>query len=153
MKLSSALIILTTVALSSISAGCATGDGEPQATGVDVFKDDARLGPQINSACFGSDIRSFRETRRNSVIIEGRGRKEYLVTARACFNLRDALSLGVDTRGGCLSRGDRLIVSDEFLPAHSRSPGDLESCMIDGIYEWNEKAAEPKTGSEAVTEN
>ena len=130
---------------------CAT-DGEREPSGFAALADDPRLGASVSSACYGFNLDGFRETTRDTVIIEGRGRQEYLLTTRACFNLRDAFQLGIDGRGGCASRGDRLIVSDSGVPAQIEPTG-LESCIITGVYEWNEKAGASETDEEAKTEN
>lgn len=146
----STLIILS--AFTGLSA-CASADGEKAATGVDFYEGDIRLGNAVSSACIGSEIEGFRETRRSSVIIEGRARREYLLTTRACFNLDSAYQLGVRARGGCLSRGDKIFVSDTGVPLRHGGSDDLEACLITGIYEWNEAALKPEDENEGAAEN
>lgn len=149
MKLS---IFIVAAAIGGLAA-CATPDGEKTATGVDFYEGDPRLGAATRSACIGSEIDGFRETRRSSVIIEGRGRREFLLTTRACFNLDSAFQLGVDARGGCLSRGDRIFVADTSAPVHHGSGNDLETCIITGIYDWNEAALKPEAVNQSPDRN
>jgi len=147
MKLS---VVVTGICAAALSA-CATA-GEKRPSGFADYEGDPRLGQAINSACYGFDIDGFRENTRNTVIIEGRGRSEYLLTTRACFDLDGAMALGVSGRGGCLTRGDRLVVTDTILPAYGGNSRDIETCIITGIYEWNEHAAKPDGDEEGGEE-
>ncbi len=149
MKLS---VFASVLIAATLSACASTGEETPR--NFAEYEGDPRLGQAVSSACYGFEIDSFRETTRDSVIIEGRGRSEYLLTTRACFDLQDALALGVDGRGGCLTRGDKLVVSNTILPALGQNSRDIESCLITGIYEWNEDAAKPESegGDDAVSE-
>lgn len=148
MKISTLLCAAAAITLTA----CASTDGERSATGVDFYEGDPRLGESVSSACYGREIDGFRETRRNSVIIEGIGRREYLLTTRACFDLDSAFALGVSSRGGCLGRGDRLFVSDTGVPLAFGGASDLESCTITGIYDWNEDALKPEDAQQESAE-
>ena len=143
-------VILLSVCAMALSACASTGEDVP--SNFDGYEDDPRLGQAVSSACYGFDIDGFRNNNRDSVIIEGRGRSEYLLRTRACFDLDSALALGVDGRGGCLTRGDRLVVTNDILPAYGRNSRDIESCIITGIYEWNEDAAKPESEEESEAE-
>lgn len=135
----------------AVLTACATSGHDEPSEFADL-EGDPRLGASVSSACLGPRFDGFGETTRDSVVIEGRGRSKFLLTTRACFNLRDALQLGIDNRGSCVFRGDRLIVSDSGAPAFlDRS--DLESCFITGIYEWNEDATKPEDADEGKTED
>lgn len=146
------LTMLCVLSAAAILTACASTDGESELRGIAAFEGDPRLGAQQNSVCYGREIDGFRDTRQNSVIIEGRRKQEYLVTTNACFNLRDALSLGVASRGGCMSAGDRLIISDTFAPAFGGGAADIDTCFISGIYAWDEDAAKPNDSGTAENE-
>ena len=107
------------------------------------WKEDARLGEQVDRICFTRSIDNFRAATRNTVIVERGVNDEYLIeTFRSCFDLQRANSLSFDTFGGsgCLSKGDSIMA---YSSAFGPSASDLPSvkCPIRAIYEWNEDAA------------
>lgn len=144
MKVSTALISLTVLAL----AACASSDGEPRIRGAAQFADDPRLGEQVNKICFTSRFDGFSETTKDTAVIEV-GRNHYLVeTFGGCFNLDDALSIGLGNRTGCLHRGDRLYVSESVFPTRGFGSNGLERCTINSMYKWDPKAESPEAEDE-----
>ena len=126
----------------SFTACASSADGEETPRGIAAYKSDARLGDKVNSICFASNIDGFREANRDTVIIEGAGRREYMVSTRGCFQLRHAMSIGLEARDTCLRPGSILLVSDELSPAFGGQNTGLgpDRCFIDEIYKWDKKA-------------
>lgn len=136
----------------SITACASNPDGEEKPRGIAVYKSDARLGDKVNSICFASNVDGFREASRDTVIIEGTGRKEYMVSTRGCFQLRNAMSIGLQTRDTCLRSGSIILVSDELSPVFGTPSSGLgpDRCFIEEIYKWDKKA---KADEEADAES
>lgn len=147
---------LTTAILSSVLfviAGCASLAGEPQPRGAAQFAEDPRLGEKVDRACFTSRFDGFGETTDDTAIIEI-GRDHYLVeTFGGCFNLDQALAIGLGNRSGCLRRGDRLFVSESVFPSRSFGGRGLESCKINSIYEWDPDAEAEESEQDSEDEN
>lgn len=126
----------------ALLAGC-TSTGEETAE-VENWKEDARLGEQVDRICFKDNIDNFRSATRNTVIVERGVNDEYLIeTFSSCFDLKNANSLSFDTFGAssCLSKGDSIkAYSSAFGPSETDFPS--VNCPIRAIYEWNEDAAE-----------
>ena len=141
MKAPFALPIFATVFLSA----CTTQgeDTEPRVRGVAQFEGDPRLGEEVNRACFASSIDSFSEATDDTVVIHISPRKAFLVeTFGTCYDLDHALSVGVASRSGCLSKGDKIIASDSAFGLRSSGIGP-STCTIKALYEWD-KHAEPE---------
>ena len=117
------------------------------------WREDARLGEQVDRICFSDNIDNFRMTTRNTVIVEKGVNDEYLIeTFNNCNDLDFAQSLSFDTFPGasCVTKGDSIYAYDS---AFGPQDGDIPPirCPISAIYEWNEDAAEEEdeAGSES----
>lgn len=134
---------LALLAASLVLAACATsGSGETGPKGVERFAGDPRLGEEVERICFASNIDSFSDTTRDTVTVR-EGRNHYLIEVyNSCFALDDTLTIALDSTGGCLSRGDHLIVSDSILGPGPRGGGPFSTqrCTVKSIYKWDPKA-------------
>lgn len=133
--------ILIPAALSALlfAAACSTTTDE---TDPDAWRTDARLGEQVNRICFSSSIDNFRETTRNTVIVEKGVNDEYLIeTMGSCYELQGAMSLSLDTFGGssCISKGDSIYAYDSVFGPDQTDLAPVR-CPISAIYEWHEDA-------------
>lgn len=135
----------------SLTACASNPDGEEKLRGIAAYKSDVRLGDKVNSICFASNIDGFREAKKDTVIIEGSGRSEYLVSTRGCFQLRNAMSIGLQARETCLRPGSIILVSDEITPVFRAPSTGLgpDRCFIDEIYKWNKKAQDEEEAETA----
>lgn len=125
------------VALSGLTACEQTPEQRARAE-MDQREFEARKGEQVSSVCFAGSIDSFSRPRDNSVVVQARIRDEYLLTTSACFNLDNALSLQVESRSGCLSRGDYIVAYDTAFPGTDTTGIEPSRCLITGIYEWKD---------------
>lgn len=126
----SALAFAASAALAPASAG-----DDDKKSGAD-----SRLGQEVDRICFQSTINGWRAVKGedNVVLLERGVNNWYRVELQgACRSslFRSAIAIGIDSRpgGGCVTRGDRIIVED--------SPGFTQSCVITKMYEWDEKAS------------
>lgn len=146
MRLSTTCILMA-LSAAALSA-CATPDKD-RARGIAKYDGDARLGEQVDKICFASGIDGFGETTRNTVIVREGVRDNYLVEVYGgCINLEGAQSIGLDSRQGCVRKGDNLIVSESLFVNDNVGIGP-QSCAIKSIYKWNKDATEQ---AEAETE-
>ncbi len=131
MKLATAFAAGLSAALISVT-GFAQ---EPEGAGADP-----RIGKEVRNICFGQNINGWKGVKgEDDVVLLKRSVSDWyrVELAGACDYrvLRSAFAIGIDSRpaGGCVSRGDVIIVSD--------SPGFDRRCVITKMYEWNEDAA------------
>lgn len=145
---------LALIAASLALAACTTsGSGDAKPSGIERFAGDPRLGEEVDRICFASNIDSFGETTRNTVVMR-EGRDHYLIEVyNSCFALDDTMTIALDSIGGCLSRGDHLIVSDSILGPGTRgsSAFSTQRCTVKSIYKWDPKA-EDKADEETPDE-
>lgn len=102
---------------------------------------DPRIGEEVRSICFQSSINGWRALKgEDDVVLLNRGvndwyRVELLGVCR-WTDFRSALAIGIESRpaGGCVTRGDVIIVED--------GPGFNRRCTITKIYEWDDDAGE-----------
>jgi hypothetical protein len=128
------IAILTTCLIAF--AACSSA---PKNTIAEAGEPDPRRGEEVNRICFASNIDSFGETTRNTVIIR-EGRDRYLVeTFRGCSDLQFAQSLAIDARSSCLTRGDNIIGFNSAFGPSNIGPTPLR-CMVNKIYRWNPDA-------------
>ncbi|MGJ8561341.1 MAG: DUF6491 family protein [Litorimonas sp.] len=125
------------------TVSCASFDDDRSPRGAAQFADDARLGEEVNNVCFSGSIDGFGETTRNTVVLTRGVSDRYLVEVLGgCQNLEFALGIGVDSRSSCLSRGDKLILSDSPFVNNDRTGLGLQRCTISKIFKWNKDADE-----------
>ncbi|MCA8903086.1 MAG: hypothetical protein KDA53_17750 [Hyphomonas sp.] len=133
---------ILTLATACLILGACTTSSEPKARGAEKFADDPRLGAEVNRICFASSIDSFGSTTRDTFTVR-EGRDHYLVEVfPGCSPLEHALTIGMEARTGCLTRGDRVIVSDSIMPDSSDSPFSVQRCTVNAIYDWTPDAEE-----------
>lgn len=130
------------VFLLSACATVANGGDDDRVRGAEKFAEDPRLGERVDRMCFTSTIDGFSQPDEDTVVLRASASRHYLVETSACFNLERALSIGLDSRTSCASRGDRLIVSDSAFPSRSNTGTSVDSCLITAIYEWDDDADE-----------
>lgn len=140
-----ALLILS----ASLLAACQSMPGETKPAGIAAYADDPRLGEKVSNACFASSIDGFSMNKRDTVVLRD-GRKEYMVEVFGnCFDLENAMAIGIDAATSCLSKGDALIVNSSLVG--SGAGMGPQRCMIKEIYAWDskaEKAAAEETPAE-----
>ena len=139
--------ILIASGLAISLTACATvkssSDQSKAVRGIAIYKSDARLGDRVSSIRFSGSIDGFRSNEKDTVIIEGVGRKEYMVSTRGCYNLDRAMAIAIEQRETSLRRGSVLIVSQSVMGfAHDTIGQGPERCFIDEIYTWNKNAVQ-----------
>lgn len=130
------------VFLLSACATAANGGMAERKDGIEKFAGDPRLGPEVSRMCFASNVDSFSSPTDDTVILKVGASKQYLVETSSCYMLDNAMSIGLDASMSCATRGDNLIVSDSAFGLRDSSGIGPSRCLITGIYEWNEDAAE-----------
>ncbi|MGB3625087.1 MAG: DUF6491 family protein [Henriciella sp.] len=135
----SSILPIAATALLLAAGACSTTaeDADP-----DAWRTDARLGEQVDRICFSSSIDNFREADRRTVIVEKGVNDEYLIeTMGNCYNLKNAMSLSLDTFGGssCIGRGDSIYAYDSAFGPDETDLAPVR-CPISAIYEWDEDA-------------
>lgn len=109
---------------------------------------DPRRGEKVDRICFASSIDGFGETTRDTIVVSTSPSKKYQIETYSCQNLDWAQAIAPLTRGGgCLSRGDRLFVSDSVFPDR-RDRFGTDSCTIKAIYTWNPDAGKEEQADE-----
>lgn len=108
---------------------------------------DPRLGKEVNSICFQRNINGWRAVKgEDDVVLLERGVNNwYRVELNGGCDerlFRFAIAIGIESRpgGGCVSRGDVIIVED--------GPGFDRRCVVRRMYEWDEDAAAEDSGTE-----
>lgn len=126
---------LLAAAMAAPAQASASGDGDP------------RLGPEVDRICFARSIRNWRELRgEDRVVLLERGVNDWyrveLMGACDASTFRFAHTIGLETRpaGGCVGRGDVIIVGD--------AGSFTRRCMISRMYKWNIKAPPPAAESD-----
>lgn len=134
MKILMSLVAAASISALSISSLAATEHHEAEE------KVDPRLGERVDRICFQRNINSWRSVKGEDdvVLLERSVNNWYRVElSGGCDErlFRFATAIGIDSRpgGGCLTRGDTIIVED--------GPGFDRRCIITRIYEWDEDAA------------
>ncbi|WP_306252257.1 DUF6491 family protein [Parvularcula sp. IMCC14364] len=137
-------LIISALGLSGclLAAACASTE-DKQSRFIDA--DDPRRGEQVNRICFSRTIDSFKTVSDRQVILEASPRREYLVETSSCFQLDRAQRIGLTGHGGgCLSRGDIMLVSENIFAGRSNTQSP-DRCFIQAMYEWNPDAAEEES--------
>ncbi len=103
---------------------------------------DPRIGAEVEKICFPRNINGWKEVKGedNVVLLEESVNDWYRVeVSGACTErvFRFAQVIGIDSRpvGGCVRRGDVIIVQDTGRFTHR--------CFIKRIYEWDDDAPAP----------
>lgn len=136
-RISLARAALGTTAL-LILAACASS--EEKAPTYASPQDDPRVGEEVNRVCFTRSISGFSEWNRGEGLILRTQRQErFLATfIGPCFPADSALRIGFPNQfGGCLSRGDDLIVSSRIFPSRRDTAFDTDRCRINKIYAYD----------------
>ncbi len=134
----------------ALMAACATTAETPDTANAAAAEPDPRLGAEASSICFPRSINGWSTIDGDDdAIILTRGvndryRVEY---SGACSSsdFRFAQKIGIGNRpgGGCLTRGDFLLVE---------GPGDfVNRCFITKINEWDEDATDDASEDEPET--
>ena len=142
LTLASTLLILT---------GCAsTGSSEREPAGIAKYADDPRLGEEVNRICFASNIDSFGNNTRDTFTVR-EGRDHYLIEVfGTCAPLEHAVTMKIGASTGCLTNGDRIIVSDSLMPRRDQ-PFSTARCVVKSMHKWDPKAE--KTQDESDTDS
>lgn len=105
-------------------------------------KPDPRIGEEVNKICFAHNINGWKEIdgEDDVVLLETGVNNWYRVElAGACPArvFKFAQAIGIDERpsGGCVSRGDAIVVED--------TGNFTRRCYITKIYEWNDDLPPP----------
>ncbi len=135
-----ALCIASIVALSA----CSSTPGESETKrGLAKFEGDKRLGTVADRICFASSIDSFQDETRDTVVLREGGDFFLVEIFGSCFALDHAQQIGIDSTGGCLTKGDRLVVSDSISGFGDDHSGRVDRCSIKSIHTWDPKAENP----------
>lgn len=128
-------------ALALAATACSTTEADTEA---EAWRTDARLGEKVDRICFSSSIDNFREATRNSVIVTKGVSDDYLIEMLgSCHDLRNAMSLSLDTFGGssCIGKGDSIYAYDSVFGPDETDLRPMR-CPISAIYEWDEDAVD-----------
>ncbi len=117
----------------------------------DAQTPDPRIGDEVKRICFQGNINGWRPVKgEDDVVLLNRGanrwyRVELLGGCRERL-FRSALAIGIDSRpgGGCVSRGDVIVVSD--------GPGFKRRCSIMRMYEWDDDATAPEAEDDETSD-
>ncbi|GAB4518671.1 MAG: hypothetical protein Kow00133_03900 [Amphiplicatus sp.] len=115
-------------------------EGEQEADAVEA---DPRLGAEVDRICFGRNINGWKPAKgEDDVVLLERGVNDWyrVELSGACDErlFRFAHAIGIESRpaGGCVTRGDVIIVED--------TGNFTRRCFIRRIYEWDDKASAPE---------
>lgn len=129
--------ILPIVSLAAIAVTALAG----AASAADSGKaPDPRIGEEVKSVCFAQTISGWRAIKGedHAVLLEKGVNDWYRAElAGSCreSDFRSAITIGIESRpaGGCLTRGDAIIV---------KAPGDfMQRCIITRLAKWDDDAA------------
>ena len=112
---------------------------------------DLRIGEEVNRICFPRNINGWKAVKgEDNVLLLEEGVNDWyrveLIGACDYRVLRRAMAIAIDSRprGGCITRGDRIIVED--------SPGFNRRCAISQINVWDDDAPAPGEEDEETSE-
>lgn len=121
------------------AAGPAQGANPQSSESEDESGQATRLGPEVDRICFGRSINRWREVKgEDNVVLLARGASDWyrveLMGMCSYRVLRFAHAIELDQRpgGGCVRRGDRIIVRER--------PSFEYRCTIVRMYEWDPDA-------------
>lgn len=117
-------------------AACATDESRQSGADKEAMVM-ANKGEEVSSICFAGSIDSFGPAIRDAVVVRSSPSKRYLLETSGCFDLANAVSLQIDNRGSCVSRGDYVIAHDTMFAGAGDGTGS-QRCLITGTYEWAE---------------
>lgn len=144
------VVVLATLMLAAGIYSAANGENKSK-DDRDVT-DDYRVGSEVDRICFSRNIDGFRPAGKydDAVLVERGVNDWHLLTLSGACRYRDfrsAYAIGIDERprGGCVRRGDIVIVE---------SVGNfINRCFINEIYEWNDNAEPPADDEKESDEN
>lgn len=112
---------------------------------------DPRIGKEVDRICFNSTINGWKGVKgEDDVVLLQRGANDWYraeLTGACDYRLfRSAQAIGIESRpsGGCVTRGDVIIVRD--------GPGFARRCFITDLYEWDGDAEAPSDDDEEGSE-
>lgn len=134
--------LIGAVITAGVLAGCAsTAANDGKARGIAAFKDDTRLGAEVDKICFNRNIDGFSNAARDTVVLDAGPSKDYIVQVKGvCSTLRHAQSIAIDSSMSCVTRGDYLLVSDSAFSLDSPAGMGPDRCVIDKIHKWDKRA-------------
>ncbi len=127
---------LSVLSLALVAACSTTEAGDVKA----AEGPDPRRGEKVDRICFNRSIDSFSNASKNSVVLQTSPNRQYLVETGSCFQLDRAQRIALDSTTSCLTRGDRLIVSENFFSGSDRAGIDVDRCYVKAMYIWNKNA-------------
>jgi len=111
---------------------------------------DPRIGAEVNRICFPRNINGWKSVKGEDNVVlleEGVNDWYYVKVSGPCpervFRFAHVIALDSRPAGGCIRRGDVIIVED--------TGNFARRCHIKRIYEWDDKA--PAPGEEGESEN
>lgn len=128
----------TALAALTVTAACTSSGNENESSDEAMIA--ARTGEEVRNVCFASSIDNFSITTKNAVVVSASPREKYLLTTSSCFGLDDAMSIEVENRTGCLSRGDYILAYDTVF-GQSNTGMQPSRCVITRINKWKETDA------------
>ena len=122
-----------------VVGACATdpGDGADRAS----FEGDPRFGEAQDTVCFSGRISGFYAVGERAVVLRRAPGETYLVATGFCPALDRVEAIALPESNRCLSRGDRLFISDTPFPDRADTDDPTNRCLVTGINAWDEAAA------------
>lgn len=108
---------------------------------------DLRLGDAVDTVCFSGRLTGFYSVTNDAIVVRRTQNEVYLLRIGFCPNAGRAEAISLPDNLRCLSRGDRIFVDDTPFPTQRDAADRTNSCLVNGIFEWNEDAVETETDS------
>lgn len=142
------LSLTLAVACLALTACASAADSTPKPKGAEKYKDDPRLGEQVDKVCFASNIDSFGDNTRDTFTVR-EGFDHYLIEVfGSCVPLQHAMTIRMLPKTSCLRKGDNVVVSDTLLGGAAEGAFTSQRCMVDKIYKWDPKAKDKAPDTE-----
>ncbi len=136
------VILLASLSLTAGLVSCSTVELD-KPRGIAQFKDDPRLGKQVNAICFKGNVDGFSDAAGNTIVLREGINRHYRVSLNGfCPNLEYAQSLAFERQSGCARRGDYILLSDSVFSLDDGTGVIPDRCFINEIYEWDRDALE-----------
>ena len=142
-------ISLTMLALAGSLLASANASADEKA---DASKPDPRIGEETRQICFARTINGWKPLKGvDDVVLLQKGVNDwyYVELTGYCpsriFQTAEAIGIESKPTGGCLSKGDVIIVKD--------TGGFPSRCFVTKISTWDDKAKAPEAEEESDSEN